>query len=70
VFLSKGEKSHSLYLQKLASLIITGFFILDPLFMIHKSIVASKLPKVNFNPNGTTNLSAGCRYLHKVPKAD
>jgi hypothetical protein len=21
-------------------------------------------------PNGTTNLSAGCRYLHKVPKAD
>jgi len=20
--------------------------------------------------NGTTNLSAGCRYLHKVPKAD
>ncbi len=21
-------------------------------------------------PNGTTNLSAGCRYLYKVPKAD
>jgi hypothetical protein len=50
VLLSKGEKGYSLYLQKLATLFITRFFILDPLFITHKNIVASKVPRVNINP--------------------
>jgi len=48
IYLAKGEEGHLRYLQELAILVITGFFILDPLFMTCKNILVCQIPRVMF----------------------
>ncbi len=49
ICLAKYEESHLRYLQELAILFITGFFILDPLFMTCKNILVCQTPRVMFH---------------------
>ncbi len=49
ICLAKGEEGHLRYLQELAILFITGFFILDPLFMTCKNILVCLTPRVMFH---------------------
>jgi len=57
IYLAKGEEGHLRYLQELAILVITGFFILDPLFMTCKNILVCQIPRVMFYTNYQTILS-------------
>ncbi len=49
ICLAKGEEGHLRYLQELAILFITGFLILDPLFMTCKNILVCQNPRVMFH---------------------
>ncbi len=43
-----GEKDHYSFIQRVASLYIAAFLIMDSLFLIHKSIPAIQSPKITF----------------------
>jgi hypothetical protein len=49
ICLAKGEEGHLRYLQELAILFITGFLILDPLFMTRENIFVSQTPRGLFH---------------------
>jgi hypothetical protein len=49
IFLAKGEEGHLRYLQELAILFITGFLILDPLFMTHGNTLICQTPRILFH---------------------
>ena len=46
---STGEKVHYSYIQRVATLYILAFLILDSLFLIHKSIPVIQSVKITFN---------------------
>jgi hypothetical protein len=49
ICLAKCEEGHLRYLQELGILFITGFLILDPLFMTRKNILVCQTPRVIFH---------------------
>jgi len=49
ICLAKGEKGHLHYLQELGILLITGFLILDSLFMTRKNILGCQTPRILFH---------------------